>query len=70
MDSAGVSWSGLECVSERAWGYHDGVPQGMCDMKFVLTRSTAEGVGGFCSLGLMSMLCFQTCHSHVVFVAA
>ena len=47
MDSAGVGWSELECVSERAWGYHDGVPQGMCDMKFVLTRSTAEGVGGF-----------------------
>ena len=47
MDSAGVSWSGLECVSERACGYHDGVPQGMCDLKFVLTRSTAEGVGGF-----------------------
>ena len=46
LEWAGVSWSGLECVSERAWGYHDGVPQGMCDMKFVLTRSTAEGVGG------------------------
>ena len=48
MDSAGVGWSELECVSERAWGYHDGVPQGMCDMKFVLTRSTAEGAGGVC----------------------
>ena len=47
MDSAGVGWSELECVAKRAWGYHDGVPQGLCDMKFVLTRSTAEGVGGF-----------------------
>ena len=43
----GFCWSELECGAERAWGYHDGVPQGLCDMTFVLTRSTAEGVGGF-----------------------